>query len=233
MHFIYKIGDTLQIFRKGTTSNDKIEADKKRPIVQTYTFSRQQFELVREGFKGMKLFFNAADTNCLDCPYNTFGRCYTHKFNQFVGFKAMLKMVVRKYGSWDVIPVYSPVQLPFIAAMCKDTYIRFGTYGEPSLIPVELIEACIGQAASYTGYTHQWKRFNLGAYFMASVHDDKGVQAAKAAGYRSFVATNDEIKDAVHCPASKEQGFKSHCSKCALCSGTAGKGTKSVYIYNH
>jgi hypothetical protein len=28
-------------------------------------------------------------------------------------------------------------------------------------------------------------------------------------------------------------GFKSNCSKCGLCSGTKGKGTKSVIILEH
>lgn len=41
MKLIFRIGDTLQVISKSTTSNNKIEADKKRKIVQTYTFSRK------------------------------------------------------------------------------------------------------------------------------------------------------------------------------------------------
>ena len=85
MKLIFRIGNTLQVISKSTTSNNKIEADKKRKIVQTYTFSRKQFELIANGTNdGMKTFFSNADTNCLDCPFNEFGKCYTHKFNQHV-----------------------------------------------------------------------------------------------------------------------------------------------------
>jgi hypothetical protein len=41
------------------------------------------------------------------------------------------------------------------------------------------------------------------------------------------------VQGIVNCPASKEQGLKSNCSKCGLCSGTQGKGNKSVYTIEH
>ena len=61
---IFKIDDTLQVIRLGVTSNDKIEANSKRPIVQTYTFSRKQFEMIANNDeRNMRSFFNAADSN--------------------------------------------------------------------------------------------------------------------------------------------------------------------------
>ena len=232
---IFKIDSTLQVIRKGATSNDKIEANNKRAIVQTYTFSRKQFEMIaNQDERTMRSFFNAADTNCLDCPFNTFGACYTHKFNQYVGFISMLKSIAKKYPTWDDVPSYDTSFALIASEMSKGTFVRFGTYGEPSLHPIEMIEAMVQTADNWTGYTHQWKRSNvLGKFFMASTHTLDESNIAKEQGYRSYIATHTPIGEVVNCPASKESGYKSSCSKCGLCSGTEGKGTKSIYILNH
>ena len=234
MRTLFRTSDTLQVFTYGKTRNNKIEGDKKRKIVQSYTFSRHQFELVLNDCSTMKEFFNSADTNCLDCPYNVYGKCYTHKFNQYVGFISMLRSIIRKYKIWDDIPTYTDEIGEQTIKICKDKFIRFGTYGEPSLHPFELIKNCVSVSESWTGYTHQWHRKpELSAYFMASTHSIFEEKIAKDMGFRSFIATDEKIEGAVNCPASKEGGYKSTCSKCVLCSGTEGKGKKSVYIFNH
>ena len=234
MKVIFKTLDAIHIFRYGTTTNDKIESDKKRKIVQSYTFSRKQYELVLNGKKGMKEFFNNADSNCLDCPYNEFGKCYTHKFSQYMGFISMLKSTSKKYASFDEIPFFDEIAHQQILNICKNTYVRFGTYGEPSLHPLELINDIVKIADNWTGYTHQWrKKVDLSPFFMASTHTDAEDKEANFVGFRSFIATDEAIKGAVNCPASKEANYISTCSKCGLCSGTEGKGKKSVYIFNH
>jgi len=234
MRIVFRIGDTLQVINKNTTSNDKIESDKKRRIVQTYTFSRKQFELIAEGKNtGMREFFSNADSNCLDCPFNEFGKCYTHKFNQYVGFISMLKSIAKQYPTFDELPMYDNIAKAISVDMAKDTFVRFGTYGEPSLHPIELIRGMVDSAENHTGYTHQWDKTDLGEFFMASTHDIEGERIARLKGYRSYIATEIPIEGVVNCPASKESGYKSSCSKCGLCSGTQGKGSTSIYILNH
>lgn len=234
MRLVFRIGDTLQVINKNTTSNDKIESDKKRRIVQTYTFSRKQFELIAEGKNtGMREFFSNADSNCLDCPFNEFGKCYTHKFNQYVGFISMLKSIAKQYPTFDELPTYDNVTEIYAVKMAEDTFVRFGTYGEPSLHPIKLIRGMVESAENHTGYTHQWDKTDLGEFFMASTHDIEGERIARLKGYRSYIATEVPIEGIVNCPASKESGYKSSCSKCGLCSGTQGKGSTSIYILNH
>ena len=59
MRITFRHNDTVQVFRLGTTSNEKICSSKKEKIVQTYTFSRKQFELIAIGENdGMKTFFS-------------------------------------------------------------------------------------------------------------------------------------------------------------------------------
>jgi len=231
----YTIADTVQVIRLGKTSNDKIEGDKKRNIIQTYTFSRKQYELVQSGAeKSPKIFFGLADTNCLDCPYNEYGKCYTHKFNQYVGFLSMIKSIAKEYGEFDNIPRYNNLIKSRAVSLSKGTYVRFGTYGEPSLHPVTMVMAMVRVSDNYTGYTHQWKtNKELSKFFMASTHTAEEAKTASEDGYRSFIATDSKIDSAVNCPASKEGGYKSTCSSCGLCSGTEGKGKKSIYILNH
>lgn len=229
----FRNDDTIQVFRLGTTSNDKIESDKKRQIVQTYTFSLSQLQLIFRDESGMKNFFSHADSNCLDCPFNSFGLCYTHKFNQYVGFKSMLRSIAKEFGSFESIPEMNNSLAGEIVDMCKGRYVRFGTYGEPSLHPLSLIEDVVNVCDVWTGYTHQWHKYDLGKYFMASTHTPAQEKKARQSGYRSFIATEKALPEYVNCPASKEAGYKSSCSKCGLCSGTAGKGKKSIYILNH
>ena len=49
--------------------------------------------------------------------------------------------------------------------------VRFGAYGEPTLLPLDLVRAIAGVASSYTGYTHRWRESLMQGYrefFMAS-----------------------------------------------------------------
>lgn len=235
MKIIFKLNDTLQVINKASTTNAKIESDNKRKIVQTYTFSRKQFELIANGTNdGMRTFFSNADSNCLDCPFNSYGKCYTHKFNQYMGFIKMLKSIAKIYPTWDDIPNFKNHMTIKAIEMAKGTYVRFGTYGEPSLHPMQLIKAMVESAENYTGYTHQWEHNDLGSFFMASTHDLRAEAVARAKGYRSFIVTDEKLGGIVNCPASEEAGKKSTCSKCNLCSGTNGtKSNKSIFILNH
>ena len=219
------------VIRKGKTSNDKISDGSE--LIQTYTFSVEQWLLAStsKGF-GMKKFFSLDGSNCLDCPFSGNqgeGGCYTHKFNQYVGFISMLRSIKAKD-----LTTLSKNKIDDIIEMCKGSYVRFGTYGEPSLLPIELVQGMSDVASSWTGYTHQWEKNwaqPFRDYFMASRHE-----ATNAEGWRSFQALSmEKIREsfAVGCPASKEGGYKSNCATCGLCSGLLGKGKKDVKIIVH
>tara|TARA_R110000787_G_scaffold18353_9_gene56331 strand:- start:63 stop:872 length:810 start_codon:yes stop_codon:yes gene_type:complete len=230
---VWKEGENIFVVRKGKTSNDKISNGK--PLVQTYTFSEKQWVLAStsKGF-GMKKFFALDGSNCLDCPYSGNqgkGGCYTHKFNQYVGFLSMLRSISIE----DLTPLDRDKQNEIIK-MSFNTYVRFGTYGEPSLLPISLINGISYVADGWTGYTHQWEKKWANEYsqwFMASTHDAKEQRKARTIGFRSFIATTIGTEKAVSCPASKEMDYKSNCAKCGLCSGMLGKGTKDIKILEH
>ena len=235
------IGDTLCVVRLGFTSNDKI-APVSEKIVQTYHYSRDQFEDAQSK-SSMQSFFSKDADVCFDCPYSMgsgaeLKGCYTHKMMQYSGMVSQLRSIATKHKHWDDIPKLDDMLHALVVAMCTDRYVRFGTYGEPVLIPIDLMRDMCTVAKSWTGYTHQWRKpwaYDYRQFFMASTHNLEQTELAETMGWQSFMddSTHTKHTGMVNCPASKEAGYKSTCSKCTLCSGTTGKGSKSVYIFNH
>jgi len=237
---IYSTNKAIIVFRSGKTTNKKI-ALPSETIVQTYSFSKEQYNYVLNSDKqGQKInpkqFFDLASSVCFDCPFITYGKCYTHKYMQFSGFVSMLRSVIRQFGTTASIEPLSPSQLLEIVNLAKDKFVRFGTYGEPTLIDLGLVAKVCDVAKNWTGYSHQWQRKpQYSPYFMASVHSLLGSNHAETRNFRSFIASNKQYnsREAVICPASKEGNYKSNCSQCGLCSGTSGKGKKSIQILEH
>lgn len=240
-NIVFQLNDTIQVFRLGKSKNKKITPDNKLVIMQSYTFSVDQFEYVRTNLEkdvssSMIEFFNLDQKNCFDCPFASNKGCYTHKFTQYLGFLGMLKSIARHYKSIDNIPVYSEKVKNRIVELSTGKYVRFGSYGEPSMHPIELVESVANVARNYTGYTHQWHRKpEFLKWFMASVHNTIQANTVKKRfNARSFLAVTEmDNVQAVQCPASKESGYKSNCADCGLCSGTTGKGKKDVVILEH
>lgn len=123
--------------------------------------------------------------------------------------------------------------------------IRFGTYGEPVLIPLWLLRHLASISSGWTGYTHQWAKPDYAAYkqfLMASVHGLSGPwsrEHAKHLGWRTFRTMREgaPADDEILCPASKEAGHRLSCLTCNLCDGAgrrkAGLSLVDVYIPGH
>lgn len=244
---VYKSENNIIVFRSGKTTNKKI-ASPEDNIVQTYTFSRNQLNYViecRERLEKIefKKFFSLDAENCGDCPFaanskfNTkkIGKCYTHKVMQYSGFVSMLKSIAKEYDCFDNIPKLSEDIYSDILKICNKKYVRFGTYGEPTEIDLNLISDITNISSTWTGYTHQYiRKTEYLNYFMASVHNESQSKMVQNRwNGRSFIASKSGDENAVVCPASNEAGFKSTCAKCGLCSGIMGKGKKDVKILEH
>jgi len=232
---IFRKGDVLFVFTFKETANGKI-ANEGEKVFQTYSYARQQFELANIGHKiTLDSFFKADGSVCFDCPFSQNRGCYTAKYQQYAGFLSSLRSIGKKHPTWESIPKFSESIKADLLRMSAGHYSRFGTYGEPSLIPLELMaELCQG-SKSWTGYTHQWLRKpEYAPFLMASLHSEKQMPYAEKLGFRAFIATKEALsKPFVNCPASAEAGYKSTCSDCGLCSGTAGKGKRSIWIMQH
>ena len=66
--------------------------------------------------------------------------------------------------------------------------IRFGAYGDPAAVPLEVWRPILDLASGWTGYTHQWRRLDPArwGWLMASCDTVEDRLEAKAAGWRTF-----------------------------------------------
>jgi hypothetical protein len=122
--------------------------------------------------------------------------------------------------------------------------VRFGAYGNPSLIPLPLVSEIALLAECHTGYFHDWNLMPAdrarayGAFFMASCEPSNFAQA-QAIGLRTFTTCAEAgalPKEAgVEC-LSETKGMT--CAECGLCDGTQrsakrSKPLPSVWIKVH
>lgn len=115
--------------------------------------------------------------------------------------------------------------------------LRIGSYGDPAAVPFEVWDRLIRNAASHTGYTHQWRSAEqLKGIVMASCDTPEERNEAQARGWRTFTVRMDSDALAPRestCPASDEAGKKTDCATCGACNG-AGTGRKgSIAIIAH
>jgi hypothetical protein len=146
------------------------------------------------------------------------------------------------YAVWSA---YQRGRYPFLAMadyaqVFQGRKIRFGAYGEPVLIPLDIVAEVARVSEGRTGYTHQWANPSYQAYrayVMASVDSPQEYAAAKRLGWRTFrVRTADGtlMPREIICPASDEGQHKSTCADCKLCSGTyANDPRKDIAIVIH
>lgn len=112
--------------------------------------------------------------------------------------------------------------------------IRFGAYGDPYALPIEILAQLKAVAVNNTSYTHQWKQGGetLKAVSMASVDTIEEQKEAVSKGWRTFrVATPESpvLDNEILCP-NVTKGVS--CADCGLCSGASMKA-KNIVIPVH
>lgn len=131
--------------------------------------------------------------------------------------------------------IYPVVSLEQAGKAVAGKFVRFGTYGDPAAVPVEIWETLARSASGRTGYTHQWRNRKFAAlapYMQASCETAQDVERAHAYGFMGtfrVVPLGDIIpSNALHCPASEEMGKVAQCIDCRACDGS-----RDVAIYAH
>lgn len=134
---------------------------------------------------------------------------------------------------------YERITLEQAAELVKGKNVRFGTYGDPCVAPIEVFQALADSCKGRTGYTHRWMDKGFDTRWkdlvMASVDNHMEVLVAKDMGMRYFrvdIGVNAPLQGEVRCPASKEAGQKTTCNSCRLCAGTSIKA-KNIVIADH
>ena len=113
--------------------------------------------------------------------------------------------------------------------------IRFGAYGEPTLLPVPTVAAIAAVSSHWLGYTHAWRKPSFQGYrryFMASCSGREEAIIAQAAGWRTFTIIPEQevaLRSEILCP-NETNGTQ--CITCGLCSGATSR-RRSVVIHPH
>lgn len=117
----------------------------------------------------------------------------------------------------------------------KNRKIRFGSYGDPTAVPLEIWENLFKLSYKHTGYTHNWKNNpEYKNFLMASVDSEKEFLEAKKLGWRTFRvrSENDKLlKNEFQCPASKEESERLICESCMACNGGNNKSNVSIIVH--
>jgi len=188
----------------------------------------------------------ADEAICGDCPLrlNNGSRiCYVNVlFNNGSQYKSVTKKQV----------VATPRQLAILLAY-RQRGIRFGSYGDPGMLPFELInEVMTISGVNHTGYTHQWVQpwFDVRhfQYAMASIDDENTVELLEELHgedvryYRLLSVINSNVNSGeIMCPSDSDKRKTSGpkikgkfareitCAECGLCAGSS-KAAKSIAI---
>jgi hypothetical protein len=172
-------------------------------------------------------------TVCKDCPFARGRGCYVN-----VGQAPLSIWKAFHRGAYsDLLPAD-------YAAVFSGRKVRFGAYGNPSLLPLDKVERLARVSAGWTGYFHDWRTnpqaAAYGRFFMASTETQSSFRQAIAAGFRVFHVSPERPDGAIECLADAK-GMT--CAECRLCDGrfrsagapfrSAARPLPSVWIAPH
>lgn len=168
------------------------------------------------------------DLICGECIHRVEGTCYV---NVPFGVNSI-------YQSW-LNGNYEALDYRIMKYKIKNNFVRFGSYGDPVFIPIELVDYISKNCKGWTGYSHQWQDPQFDAfkrYFMASVDNESEYQKSINLGWRSYrVSTNnDTLNGEIMCPHDSESDTPIQCADCRLCDGLGRhKNARNIAVIVH
>lgn len=111
--------------------------------------------------------------------------------------------------------------------------IRWGSYGDPSVIDFAVVEYLNEHADGHTGYTHQWRSKFAQPFkgiFQASCDGFADYLDATSKGWKTFTVVPKiaMVNYAKQCPATVENS-KAQCATCKLCDGNRA----DIFVHAH
>ena len=165
-----------------------------------------------------------ANTICQGCPFASGNGCYVNVGQAPLG-------IYKSYKRGN----YPQLDPKDYAKVFGGRKVRFGAYGNPTLIPLAMVKAIAKVSDGWTGYFHNWRELGkakakaYNAYFMASTESANSYELANTQGLRVFHASPIKPENTVEC-LSDTHGIA--CADCQLCQGW-NKRAKNVWINPH
>jgi len=173
-----------------------------------------QIWILRQDMPPMEAIKSGGDRSiCGGCPHRGTGTkrsCYVNVFRAPAA-------IWRTYQAGGY-PLISSYEDAFAGRL-----VRFGAYGDPSLIPITVVANVLMFAKGHTGYTHQWFEAFAADYrgiFMASVDSAMEEQMAQQQGWKTFrvYPADVPIDQSQTCPAQLTN-YRVQCHTCQMCNG--------------
>ena len=204
---------------------DPSQNGKTGPMIQLYSMPVGQVP--------SKAIYDGADEAvCGSCRHRprVGGSCYVRVGQPSSGINGIWNSALKRFPDFDAL---------LDALGVAGANVRWGTWGDPAVVPTWCVVRVCAVAPGWTGYTHLWRTCDqsLRAYLMASVDTPEERAEAKAMGWRTFrVRSHDEplLPGEVVCPASTEWPHKPRqCDDCLLCDGAQREHGKDPVIIAH
>lgn len=164
-----------------------------------------------------------SDTICNGCRFSNGQGCYVNVGQAPLGiWKAYCKGAYPACEPRDYAKVFSGRK------------VRFGAYGNPSLLPLSIIKSIVQFAKGWTGYFHDWKTNPLAKeyakYFMASTETEWSYKLAKEMSLRTFHVSPIQPANTIECLSETKN---MQCKDCQLCQGLNKSRLPDVWINPH
>lgn len=192
--------------------------EKTGPMVQIWIIVKDTHPVaaVRSGLDAQSI--------CTGCPFASGNGCYVN-----VAFAPSAIWNSYQRGLYDYL---MPRDYPWYFGGNK---VRFGAYGNPTLMPFSIAKAIATASDGWTGYFHNWKDMapaeaqQWNTLFMASTETKDSLSLANSLDLRVFHAAPEKPEGFVECLADSRDLT---CSQCLLCQGT-NKKAKPIWINPH
>lgn len=187
-----------------------------KPTSNRKTGDMLQMWILREDIPPHEAVKSGEDASvCGDCPFSGGNGCY-------------VTVHQGPLSVWRTYKAGGYGERPFdgMSKVVKDRKVRFGAYGDPGLVPYEVLSEIAQHCDGWTGYTHMWDRIDPWYRYllMASVESAETYGKAKALGYRCFYVVPVDTpgqpeKHMMQCANDRDRNPLS-CAECMACSGT-------------
>lgn len=166
-------------------------------------------------------------TICGDCPHR---KQKDGSRSCYVNIGQAPNSIYKAYKAGRYL--YDPMVMEARKAV-KGKRLRWGAYGDPSIIKPMVVKTLNKHADAHTGYTHQWGHAWASEFkgvFMASCDGFYDYVAASSTGWKTFsvVAKGYKPSGIKLCPATAPNS-KAQCLTCSLCDGNK----VNVYVEAH
>lgn len=186
-----------------------------------------QVWILREDINPVEAVSSGQDVSiCGDCPHrrqsNGSRSCYV---NVGQGPNSVWKTYQR--GG------YKELNYLELSKVLKGRRIRWGSYGDPSILDPGIVITLNKYALSHTGYTHQWRQpfaETFKGIFQASCDGFSDYLEATAHGWKTFTVVSKKASPtyAKVCPATVDNS-SAQCITCKLCDGAK----MDIFVHAH